>query len=76
MGRAEDSIRGYRGIRWRCGGNQRCNNPFSGEFAYGWFRTETGVHRLVENLLSIRATEDTLLLPRYLSRLSSMMRSR
>jgi len=26
---------------------------FSGEYAYGWLRTETGVHRLVENLLLI-----------------------
>ena len=38
----------------------------SGQYAYGWLRTETGIHRLVGNHLLIQVIEDILPLLQFL----------
>ena len=39
--------RDHRGVRRRGRRHQECDRSHRGEYAYGWLRTETGVHRLV-----------------------------
>ena len=51
---------------------------FTGEYAFGWLRTETGVHRLVRKAHSIQAVVVILhsVLLSFIRKLMKMLRSR
>jgi len=55
-----------RSISRRSCGNKSATVKFTGDYAYGWLRTETGVHRLVRKSLLTLTTNVTLRLPRFL----------